>query len=186
MSSKPTPGQRRERKLLGETLYLRCWGAFHDGDWLRHDRFNKKGTGFKTLCKECSAYKQAKDRGGSGAVRLELVRKWLWEVVHRCGGINAAARTLGISSPTIYRWLGRYKGYENKRVYRKSVQRILETLGGLRNGTVTPDIRTYNNIHNRKEKYKYGCTGCGRPLEETTPGCTTCWERHYRKARRAA
>lgn len=183
---KRNPGQRRERKVEGQTLFLKCWGTFHDGEWLRHNRFHKRRADtYSTFCKECSAYQQAKARGGDGAVRLDLVRKWLWEVVSRCGGTNSAARTLGVSSPTIYRWLGRYKGYENKRIYRKSVQRILETLGGLRDGTVTPDIRTYNGAHTRRKRFRYGCPGCGQPREENTLGCLSCWERHYRKEYRA-
>lgn len=177
------PGHRRERKMLGETLYLRCWGTFHDGEWLRVDRFHIRASGYSTYCKECHAYQQAKARGGDGTVRLELVRKWLWEIVNRCGGFNTAARTIGVSKPTIYRWLGRYKGYENKRITRKSVQRILETLGDLRAGTLHPKVTALTKT--RKKTFRYGCSGCGRPLDEKTPGCSTCYERHYQKEVRA-
>lgn len=171
---RPKPGQRRERKYEGQVLYLRCFGSFHDGEWLRSDRFGQNSKGhFSTLCRECRQYYYVKKRGGNGEVKLAEVRKWLEEVVARCGTIAGAARTLGVSHPTIFRWLGRYKGYEQKRINRKSVKRILDTLGGLRNGTITPVTTKIN--HGRK--YKYGCAGCGCRLEQYTPGCKTCKNR---------
>jgi hypothetical protein len=176
---RPRPGQRRERKREGQALYLRCFGAFHDGEWLSSDRFGQNSKGhFSTLCRECRQYYYVKKRGGNGEVKLSTVRKWLEEVVARCGTISGAARTMGVNQPTIFRWLGRYKGYEQKRINRKSVKLILDTLGGLRNGTITPAPTKIS--HGRK--YKYGCTGCGCKLEQFTPGCKTCRDRRTRKA----
>jgi hypothetical protein len=176
---RPKPGQRRERKQVGQALYLRCYGSFHDGEWLSSDRFGKNSKGyFSTLCRECRQYYYVKKRGGNGEVKLTTVRKWLEEVVARCGTISGAARTMGVSQPTIFRWLGRYKGYEQQRINRKSVKLILETLGGLRNGTITPSPTKIN--HGRK--FKYGCTGCGCKLEQYTPGCKICRNRRQRKA----
>lgn len=183
---RPAPGQRRERRVEDGILLLRCWGSFHDGDWLHSDRFyRRKGKGiyghFSTLCKECTQYKATHDRGGEPYMRLELVRKWIWEIVHRCGGMNAAARTIGITSPTLYRWLGRYKGYDQRWIERESVRRVLETLGGLRDGSIEPQRPKKNG----GKIYKHGCRSCGIDLAEYTPGCKTCAEREYRRDRRS-
>lgn len=178
---KPGVGQRRERRTENGVLLLRCWGAFHDGDWMNADRFFKRGGTYSTLCKECHQYKYIHDRGYEPSMRLEEVRKWIWEIVHRCGSMSAAARTLGISSPTLFRWLGRYKGYEQKWIQRNSVRRVIETLAGLRAGTIEPQ----RSKKNGGKVYKYGCRGCGGPLDSETPGCSTCWERIYNRERRA-
>lgn len=178
MGVKPKPGQRRERKHQDGVLYLRCFGVFHDGDWLHFDRFQQRSENqFSTLCKECRAYKDAHDRGYSRMQRLELVRKWIYEIVHRCGGYRAAARTLGISYPTLFRWLGRYSGYEQRWIRRDSVRLILTTLAGLRSGEITP----VKAKHNGGRKYRYGCAGCGCDLELITPGCETCRDRDVRR-----
>jgi hypothetical protein len=131
VTTKPKPGQRREKKYSGNELLLRCWGPFHDGDWLHNSRFYGNGKYRSTLCKECHRYKYARDERGPQK-RLEEVRKWVCEVVYRCGGINNAARVLGVSKSTVLRWLGRYKGFEQKRIEHDSVRLILETLAELR------------------------------------------------------
>lgn len=164
---------------MGQVLYLRCFGAFHDGEWLSSDRYGRNSKGhYSTLCRECRQYYYVKKRGGNGEVKLATVRKWIEEVVARCGTYSGAARTLGVSQPMIFRWLGRYKGYEQKRINRKSVKLILDTLAGLRNGTITPAPTRIN--HGRK--FKYGCSGCGCSLEQKTPGCDTCSDRFTRRA----
>lgn len=178
---RPKAGQRRERKEIDGVLYLRCWGVFHDGDWLRSDRFHKNNKYFTTLCKECHRYKYVHDHGFSRSQRLDEVRKWIWEIVNRCGGFNTAARTLGISSPTLYRWLGRYKGYDNKWIRRESVVKILTTLAGLRDGSIAPVPPPKTPNKKSFKKFRYGCAGCGCELELITPGCETCRDREQKR-----
>ena len=180
--SSPGRGQRRERNTIDGVLHLRCYGAFHgNGEWLRSDRFRSRGiNSFDQLCRECAAYKSAHDRGYDRRSRLDLVRKWVWEIVHRCGGINAAARTLGVSHVTVLRWLGRSKGYEQRWIRRSSVQHVLEVLADLRSGAIQPSIGSRNGY----KTFHHGCRGCGCPLDLYTPGCGTCVDRQYKRARR--
>lgn len=181
---RPKPGQRREKKHEHGILYLRCFGTFHDGEWLSSDRFTKTKDGHVTLCRECRRYYYLKRRGAEDLVKLAEVRKWLEEVVARCGTIRGAARTMGVTTGTVLKWLGRYKGYEQRRIKRDSVKLILETLGGLRNGSITP-VPTNTN-HGRR--YVYGCAGCGIVEPEDTPrytpGCKTCEDRRIGRRRR--
>jgi len=134
------------------------------------------------MCKECHSYHYVHERGYEPYLRLEEVRKWVWEVIHRSGGMNAAARTLGISPTTLYRWLGRYKGNDQKKIRRESVRHVLEVLAQLRAGTLKPAPPKKAG----GRSYKYGCSACGVDVDEHTPGCSVCWERHYNRRRRSA
>lgn len=175
-------GYRRERKTVGETLYLKCNGAFHDDEWLPHYAFRwiPSRNIYQTHCIECNLYYQAKRKGSNGTVKLELVRKWLWEVINRCGSIHAAARTMGVSHTVLFRWLGRYKGYEYKRIKRDNVKIILATLRGLRDGSIQPAVAKKKG----GRKFKYGCVGCGGPIEGETLGCVACRDRRYKRESR--
>lgn len=177
-------GHRRERDYLADgTLLLRCWGSFHDGDWLNSDRFfyNTRTNIFSTHCKECHTYRSTHDRGLEPLMRLELVRKWIYEIVHICDGYNAAARTLQVPQPTLYRWLGRYTGYEQRWIRRDSVRRIIEVLAALRAGDLEPASRGKNG----GRRYKHGCIACGTPLDLYTPACSTCNDRRLKRSLRA-
>lgn len=185
-------GKRREKMWIGGMLHLRCWCEEHQGRWLPEEDFTltryRVSTGEerrirKARCAKACAREEGErrrpDKKHRGKVPLSRVQPWIWQVVHLCGGFNAAARTFGVSPPTIYRWLQRYNMYSNnKYVYAETAALILGTLRGIRLGEV--EVQK-NPRPDAKVNYRYGCVGCGGPLELYSPGCKTCWERKAAK-----
>lgn len=176
------PRLKRESKIEDGVLYLRCNGPFHDNEWVEATRFyfRKQYNSYRGSCRECESYKRAQQLGVPTQVKLEIIRKWLWEISNRCGGFRGAARVLGVHPITVERWLGRKRGYEQRKILYRNAKLILETLAHLRDGTLEP-IKVNGTT---RRTFKIGCKGCGRPLDEETPGCKICQARRLRKASR--
>lgn len=176
----------REHVMRGEQVLLQCDCPRHNGEFIHEDKFCKiayilkDGTRMHTRKKMCAEHTRAvKNRGRyphlelHGKVPVVKVEKWVWELVHRCKTFKSAALTAGVKEQTLLGWLGRSTHKANPSMSRRSAERVMFALAGLRNGEITPVITK------RPRRYQYGCAGCGTKLELFTPGCYYCTGRRY-------
>lgn len=170
---------------------LRCFCDRHSGMWLPEDSFGftrylVRSTGERkpiklARCKESYMLDRRKRRDpckvNAGRLPISQIRPYIERIIVICGGYNAAARTIGVSQPTIYKWMGRYSGYKFRYIYKTSAEKILVTLVGLQDGTIQPAIA--NKIGGRV--FKYGCRSCGADLDNYTVGCHSCTTRRDKR-----
>ena len=185
---------RRERRVnsLGVTE-LRCFCETHKGKWLAEDCFGKTTYRIKSgerrpikqaYCREYYRINRQRirnpNRQNPGTVPISSIKSYLERIVVICGSYNAAARTLGISTTTIYRWLGRSNCYRNKNIYKTSVHLILVTLKGLESGEIKPAVSSKRS----GRIFQHGCRGCGTELHNYTVGCKACDDRRRKREAR--
>lgn len=186
---------RRDRRTneLG-VAELRCFCERHQGSWLTEDLFGStrylvRSTGERKPIKlaYCKEYymldrriRRDPCRVNAGRLPMSQIKPYLERVIIICGGYNVAARTIGVSNPTIYKWMGRYSGYKFRFMYKTSAERILTTLAGLEDGSIKPAVA--KKVGGRV--FKYGCRSCGIDQEEYTVGCDSCTTRRDKRAAR--
>lgn len=133
---------RRPRQVRHGIDCLQCHCDIHEGKWLPEEAFGWYRAGERryrrTLCREGYALYHAKrrfpDKELHGWIPASYVRRWVLELVHHCGGYNAAARYLGVRGPSVLRWAGRTKHGKLKWVQRQTAARILQAVYEVRHG----------------------------------------------------
>lgn len=72
-------------------------------------------------------------------IPLADLQKWIREIMRHCGGLRPAARTIGVPHSVLHRWTWKGDRAQLVRVRKHNAEKIMNTVVGIRNGTIKPD-----------------------------------------------
>jgi hypothetical protein len=176
-------------KLIDGMWHKRCTGPAHEApEYLPatekyfHIRKTTRQGELLSRCRLCTNWARLKSPGSErGWVELSKVLHIFAEATNRIGVLEFCSRT-GISPGTMTAILHRRSRWVQKATVRKA---MLELISIRRRGEYSISEYARWRVVKRSAG-KETCSGCGGSLLNQTDGCSTCWERDYKRTRRAA